>query len=214
MPAPYFPGLIQTGQYMAPWTTGVLPAALAANAFLAGIRCGPTQTNPTLPAGTSDHPTTNPLTVGQTNRRIYINEISLQLSVTTAFTASQQFGLYLVRYSVANLGGGGTWAPFKGSESTVINSVALAGGPEGGEVRVATTAALTTAGVTIDPVQFPIFNWSSASAGDGFRTFFDFHNEPIRLDVGEGLALVNQFVWPIAGQAVIAGSLKWHEASF
>lgn len=201
-----------TGLYSASWQTGVMAAALAADGILAGIRCGPTQTDVSQPGSGQQGQGT--LVVGQTRRRVYVTELSIQLSITAAFTAVQQFGLYLRRYSAANLAGGNTSAPFLESQSTVVASVATAGGPEGGEVRVATTAALTSAGVTLDPVKLPVYGWSAVGPADYLTTILDYHSEPIRLDLGEGLLLANQIVWPLAGTAVINAKIKWEERNY
>src|SRR3954470_3969440 len=108
-----------TGQYTVDLTTGVLAAALAADAPLFAIRCGPTQTDPILPGGLN--------AVGSSKRRIYITEIGLRVRSVAAFTATRQFGLYLGRFSVANMAGGAAVAPLK-AKSAQLATVALTGG--------------------------------------------------------------------------------------
>src|SRR6266496_5615752 len=68
--------------YTAKATTGVLPAALAADAVLFGMR-----------------------EAAAPGRNIYIMRIDMAFSVNVAYTATQQFGVYMQRYSVANLTG-------------------------------------------------------------------------------------------------------------
>lgn len=187
-----------SGQFLASWTTGSLAAALAADAPIAAIRCGPTQT-------TVD--TAGSLTG---TRKIYITEIGIQLSITTAFTAIQQFGLYLGRFSAANMAGGVTVNPLRtlGNQA----SVALPGGAEGGDIRVSTTAALTTAGVTLDATAKPnVFGWSAVGPADYPRVILSFVESPIRLAPGEGIALFNSIVWPVAGVAIVSGHIKYDE---
>ncbi len=180
------------GAYMARWTTGVLGAALAVNAVLAGIRNGPTANS----------------------KNIYIVEIGLMFGVNVAYTATQQFGLYLERYSTANLGGGGTHVPLK-LDTSHPNSAATAGGAEGGEVRVSTTAALTTTSVVFSGTPTPIIGWTTKNidsvVGPVILDLSSGQSQPIKLAPGEGICLRNLVVWPAAGTGVVSGWIKWEE---
>lgn len=197
MPITY-PGS-QSGVYIAALTTGVLGATLAADAPIGALRCGPTQTASSIMAGT---------------RLIYVTELGVKVASVVAFTAAQQFGLYLQRFSAANLAGGVAALIGKLSSSTAPNSVALTGGPEGGDTRVSTTAALTTAGVTFDGNKIPIYGWSIVGPADYGYTVVSFADSPIRLLPGEGLSLHNSVLWPAAGTGVVTAYLKFEERIF
>jgi hypothetical protein len=206
---PVVPGLgYATGVYQAALSTGVLNAALAADAPIAGMRCGPTQT-------AFPNPTTPPASIMAGTRRVYLIEIRLKTTITAAFTAVQQFGWYLMRYSVANLAGGVAAPILKLGSSTLPDSVALSGGPEAGDSRVATTAALTTAGVTLDATRkLPFYGWSSVGPGELYETVLNLRDTPIRLDLGEGIGIFNQIVWPAAGTAIVNAVASFEERMY
>lgn len=180
-------------------TSGVLAATLAADAPIFGLRNGPTQTGTTLGPGLLD-----------LQRFVYIKEIQLRVSSTVAFTAIQQFGLYIERFSGANLAGGAAGVIQKVSGSGIANSVCLTGGAQGGDIRVSTTAALTTAGTTFDGNKIPIYGFTGVGPSDYPVAVIQFQ-EPLRLGVGEGLAIRNQIVWPAAGTAIVTGLIQWDE---
>lgn len=190
---------------MASWTTGALAAALAVDAPVAAIRCGPTQTD-------AANPTTPPASIMRGVRRIFITGLEISVSSITAFTAAQQFGLYLQRFSAANMAGGAAALIMKLGSSTFPASVALSGGAEAGDTRVSTTAALTTAGVTLDATsKIPVYGWTTVGPAEYGKADLDFRDNPIRLDLGEGLALCNSVVWPAAGTAVVTATLYFEE---
>lgn len=193
----------QTGSYIASLTTGVLAATLAADAPIFGIRCGPTQAEVLPTAGIITKP-----------RFVYISEIGLSVNGVVAFTAAQQFGLYLERFSVANLAGGAAALISKVNETGAPDPTCLTGGPEGGDTRVATTAALTVVGVTFDGKKIPLSAaWSAVGPGALAQSVTTFYDNPLRLAAGEGLAIRNLVVWPAAGTGVVSGYVKFDERS-
>lgn len=198
------PGM-QTGAYMASLTTGVLAATLAADAPIFAIRNGPTQTdfNPSTSIGAI-----------AAKRFVHITSISLRVSSIVAFTAAQQFGLYLQRFSVANLAGGAAALILKVNESGAPDSACLSGGAEAGDTRVATTAALTVVGVTFDATsKIPIYGWTTVGPAEYFETLVEFETDALRLAPGEGLAIRNSIVWPAAGTGVVTGFVRYQERS-
>jgi len=159
------------GAYIVRATTGVLAAALAVDAPIFGIRNGPT-----------------------TNTKVvYITNIAIDFDTMVVFAAQQQFGFYLDRFSAANLAGGTAQTPIK-VRTGDPNSACLTGGAEGGDIRMSTTAALTSAGVTFTATPVPIIGWTDPAANkktSGLRFDFDNANdEPIRLLSGEGCVSV------------------------
>lgn len=188
----------KVGQFLGDWTTGVLAAALAADAPIASMRVGPTQTAGSIQGGTV---------------KAYVRWISLRLASTVAFTAAQQFGLYLQRFSGANMAGGSTRSILNLHENTaaINKSVCLPGGGQAGDFRASDTAALTTAGVTLSGEKITVYGWSTVGPAEYPWVYLDFTERPLRLDVGEGLALFNKVVWPVAGTAVLNGTIAWDE---
>lgn len=192
----------QTGSYIVSITSGVLGATLAADSPIFGIRCGPTQTEVLPTAGIITKP-----------RFIYITEIALRVNSVVAFTAAQQFGLYMERFSVANLAGGADALISKVNETGAPLPTCTPGGAEAGDARVATTATLTSAGVTFDGKKIPIYGWSTVGPADyGFQRIQCIDN-PIRLGLGEGLSIRNSVVWPAAGTGFVTGYCKFDERS-
>jgi len=192
----------QTGSYIASLTSGVLAATLAADAPIFAIRCGPTQAEVLPTAGLISKP-----------RFIYISEIGLKVNSVVAFTAAQQFGLYIERFSAANLAGGAAALISDVSSTGAPDPTCLTGGPEGGDTRVSTTAALTVVGVTFDTKKIPIYGWSTVGPADyGFQKI-EFPDNPLRLGLGEGLAIRNSVVFPAAGTATVTGYVKFDERS-
>lgn len=192
-----------TGQYLGRWSTAVLAAALAADAPICSLRCGPTQTPASIQGGT---------------RKVYVQEIGLRFSILAAFTAAQQFGFYLQRFTGANMAGGTATAMITnlhGNGASVTASVCTPGGGEGGDIRSSTTGALTVAGVTLVGGKIPVYGWTTAAAGADIPAIvLTFRDAPLRLDLGEGIALLNSVVWPAAGTGVFTGWIRWAEAVY
>jgi hypothetical protein len=181
-----------SGAYMARWTTGVLAAALAVDAPVAGIRNGPTANT----------------------KNVYIQEIGVSFAAVVAFTATQQFGLYLDRYSAANLASGTAYTPMK-MKDNYPNSACLTGAAEAGDIRASGTTLLTSAGVTFQGFKVPILGWSTklidSQVGPAIIDFAGAQSQPLRLAPGEGVALRNLVAWPAAGTGVVSGYIKWLE---
>lgn len=170
-------------------STEVLAAALAVDAPVFGIRSGPTNNT----------------------KRVVIVGLKLQFSTQAAFTAVQQFGFYLERFSAANLAGGQTYNPFKARDVDDV-SVCRPGGAEGGDIRASTTAALTVVGVTFEGNKVPVYGWNDlAVARDASWVDTIEPEDPVVLEPGEGLAIRNLVVWPAAGAGTLAGFIKYYE---
>ena len=160
-------------------TTGILAAALAAGAALFGIRQASSPT-----------------------KSIYITQIRATFACVVAFTTGSQVGFVLERFSVANLAGGTAFTPLRHDTSQ--------GASEAQDIRAATIAALTVTGVTFQGFQTPIIDLSSPTLAAVVPPVeLDYRDNPIRLQAGEGLAVRNLLVWPVAGAGVLGLSIKW-----
>lgn len=164
------------GAYGMGGLTGVLPAALASGSVLWGMRLGPT---------------------GVTKRAI-ITRLTVRMYVRTVASVFTDVSIELIRYSAANMTGG-TAATFTNKHqggSAYVASAALAGGPEGGDARIATTAGLTTTGVTFDATSshtflyVPVISAASPAVGQLFERQVENDaglEHPYELTAGEGI---------------------------
>lgn len=167
-----------TGAFGTGAVTGVLPAALASGSVLWAIRNGPT-------ANTD---------------RIIITRLYSKFYARTVASVFTDVSLELVRFSGANLSGGvaGTIANKRPNGVAAVNSAALAGGPQGGDLRIATTAGLTTTGATFDTTSthtflyIPVISAASPAVGTAFERSVENdsgYEHPFELVAGEGLAI-------------------------
>lgn len=183
-----------SGSYCYGIRTGLLAAALAADAPIWAMRNGPT---------------------GNT-KNIYFSGGFFWFITTTAFTAAQEFGFYLQRFSVANLAGG-TAVPLPVSlTNNGTASAVTPGGAEAGDIRTSTTTALTSAGVTFDANKvIPVINWRDPTINLRYGPFefrcFEWFGQPWKLVPGEGIVLRNLVVWPAAGVGMVSGGVGWEE---
>lgn len=139
-------------------------------------------------------------------RNVFILRIDIGFGCTVAFTTGSQVGFYMERFSAANLGGGNVSNAFRYDTAYAVTELL--------DARVATTAALTTAGVTFDGFKVPLISFPSPLLGQviGPFTCFDAsETSPIRLRAGEGLAIRNLVVWPAAGTGVMFSRVVWEE---
>lgn len=190
--------------------TGTIPAALAANSVLAGIRNGP-----------------------NSDRRIYITRITMQFVTITAATAAAAVAIEATRFSGANIQQVGTHATTCGlldrtSEdvpyhwSTAISTFPLSacaiGGIHGGQMSVMTTTALTTTGATVDTLDAPIMflNCTTTTPAILERVTAELSNElgfehPVELGPGEGLLFRNNAAFPTGLTGVLLIRMHWLE---
>jgi hypothetical protein len=173
--------------------TGLLGAALAADAPIFGVRNG----------------------TGAGNAlNVYLTHLQLMVTTTTAFTAAQEFGWYGQRFSAANLAGGAaTELPVRhyGAGASVMET----GGGAGGDIRVSTTTALTSTGVTFDANRrVYLVTWRDQTVNlrhfDEIK-FSEIYGSPLKLAPGDGWCIRNLVVWPAAGAAMVHGRLAWEE---
>ena len=157
-------------------------------------------------------PTTN-------TKRVYITRIYGVVQVVTAPTAAAALSLNLVRISAANTSGGTAGVIFnKKAYATTANSAVTVGGAEGGDIRIATTGALTTTGVTIDTLAAPFLfvNCTTTTPAIGQRIEFSVENDAglehfFELGAGEGLAVQTSGATPTAFTFVLGLAVSWSE---
>jgi hypothetical protein len=172
------------GIYTVRMTTGVLAAALAANAMVAGIREG-----------------------AAPSRNIYIMRIQASFSWVIAATGSQQFGFYLERFSAANPTGGSAYVPMRldttypATEAQDIRAsltAALSVSSLVFDGNAVPIMGWTSVAIGTGVLDMPVL-WDASEGG------------PIRLRAGEGIALRNLILWPAAGTGVLTMRWTWEE---
>ncbi len=177
-------------------TTGTIAAGLAANGALWSMRSNPAA-----------------------NRRVFFERLRLQFTTLAAFTTPVTAGrrLQLVRSTVvtANPSGGAALLPLA-KDVTDTDSIANAAG--GGDMRVATTAALTMTGVTLDTANVfrQMLLVHCGAAGAFFDCIWEFHateNAPIILEPGQVLAIVAGQTMDAGGTFQLSVNADWHEAA-
>lgn len=157
-------------------------------------------------------PTTN-------TKRCFITRVNLVVQVVTAPSAAGALALQLVRHSVANYSGGTAGVIFnKKAYATTANSACTVGGGEGGDVRIATTGALTSTGVTIDTLVSPMLfvNCTTTTPAIGARVEYTVENDaglehPIELAPGEGLGVSTSVAVPTGLTFVLGVAIAWSE---
>jgi hypothetical protein len=192
------------GHYAFAGVTGILPAALAANAVLFSLRWS------------------------HTSKLCVIRSVKTRFQVLTSFTAGTLtdfgFDASIGRTFTATYAGG-TAVVTSGNQLKLRTSFASSQITSAADLRIATTAAFTGGTVTIDTNPFsssvgkpmwlnpaaatedpnitnPMIDWS-ANIADG--------DHPIVLATSEGIVIRNRAVWPAAGTGILSVEVKWSE---
>lgn len=171
--------------------TGTIAAALAINSSVFAMRLDPSSVN-----------------------RAFIEQIKLQFMTVVAFTtpvsAVRRLGLF--RGSGAAASGGTAIAAANKKHST--SGASQFDSAQGGDMRIATTGALTVTGITFETDPFElIFLGGVGTAGATFE--YDFGGgeiSPIQLEPGELLAIRNPVAMDAAGTWVLTVAVHWFEA--
>jgi len=177
-------------------TTGTIAAALAANSSIFSMRLDP----------------------GAGARLSFIERVRLQFTCLTAFTvpitAGRRLELYRAAASAHPSGGTGIAVPPPKNTNYANSEFSTA---QGGDLRIATTAALTMTGSTFEAAPLRGMSLSHVgAAGAFFEEVFEFsagESEPIALLPGQLLAVRNPVAMDAAGTFQVTISVDWHEAA-
>lgn len=175
-------------------TTGTMAAALAANSSVFAIRIDP----------------------GAGSINAFIERIRLQYTTIVAYTTPITAGrrLALFRGSGAAVTGGTSIATVAKKDSSSIDSEC--GVAQGGQISIATTAALTVTGVTFEANQFAEMSLTHVGAAGGYaESIFEYtatESAPIVLAPGQLIAVRNPAAMDAAGTWQLAVRVDWHEA--
>lgn len=172
--------------------TGTIAAALAANSSIFAMRLDP---------GSA--------------KKAYIERIRIAYTCLVAFTTPLTAGRRLAVYRGSGAAtSGGT------AISTVAKKHSISAGSEfetaqGGDVRIASTGALTVTGITFEANEFATFPLVHVgNAGNFFEAVFEFNtNEsaPIVLEPGQLMAIRNPAAMDAAGTWQATIRVDWYE---
>jgi hypothetical protein len=173
-------------------TSGVIAAALAANSIVFGMRLDPGA----------------PFSA-------FINRLVLQWTTIVAFTAPVTPGrrLTITRGSGAALSGGTLVVPFNKNSNEAVSEVANA---TGGDARIATTAALTATGITVEDRDFRTIGLAHmGAAGAMYERGFEQDSPnmaPFVLTPGQLLLIRTPQAMDAGGTWQLSVNVDWVEA--
>lgn len=174
--------------------TGTIAAALAANSSVFSMRL-------------SD----------ATTKKAYIQKVRVDFTTIVAFTVPITAGRRLAIYrgaSLVNPSGGTAIAAanaykattYAGSKFTAANS---------GDIRIATTGALTVTGITYETDPFKMLPLTHVGAAGAFiERVWEFHeneSEPLILQPSQSLAIRNPVAMDAAGTWQLGVQVEWYE---
>lgn len=179
--------------YSVSGATGIIAAALGANSTIFALRLDPS-------AGSV---------------KAYIQKIRIVFTTTVAFTVPITAGRRLAVYrgSGANASGGTAITIAGQKDSTHAPSECNTA--QGGDIRIATTGALTVTGITFETQEFATMSLVHVgAAGAVYEAAFEYwaaDNYPITLQPGQLLAIRNPAAMDAAGTWQAAITIDWFE---
>ena len=173
--------------------TGLVAAALAANASVFAMRI-----DPGAPV------------------RLFLDHLRLQFTTITAFTTPITLGrrLALFRGSGA-AASGGTAIAAAVRRHTAFGATSECDAANGGDIRIATTGALTVAGITFEANPLAVMTLTHVGTAGAFADVaFEFGNQSceVVLEPGQLLAVRNPIALDAAGTWQLSVNAQWREA--
>lgn len=146
-----------------------------------------------------------------TGRPLAIYEVSLYYQVVAVIAADALRRLAIFRGTGA-AATGGTAIAAATKYNTAFLATSACDAANGGDIRVATTAALGVAGITFEAIPahlFPVGNVTAA--GTGTLLIADLSRDPFELQPGELMAIRAPVAFPAAGTWTAHVTPKWFE---
>lgn len=176
--------------------TGVVAAALAANASVFAMRLDP----------------------GAGAKLAFIERIRCQFTTIVAFTVPVTAGRRLALFRGAGAAAtGGTAIATSARKDTSGGVSSEVDVVNGGDIRIATTAALGVAGITFEAEPIAIATLSHiGAAGSHHEWIWEFaasEAAPIILQPGQLLAIRNPIAMDAGGTFQLSAGVQWHEAT-
>lgn len=148
----------------------------------------------------------------------YIERVRLQWTTVVAFTTPVTAGRRLVLSRGSGAAAASGTAITAAPQKDTISAPSEFSAAQGGDIRIATTAALTVAGITFEtePLNtMPLVH--VGAAGAFYEYLMEFHaseNAPVVLQPGQVLAIRNgAAAMDAAGTWQLAVTVNWHEAA-
>ena len=151
-----------------------------------------------------------------------IQRVTINFVLTTLFTAAQQvaFGAYVAR-SFTGSDSGGTQIVMSGNNQKARTSMTTSQIATGGDMRIASTAALTTGTRTLDSLSFAYANaWGGGALlttsiqPQQLTLYENFAGDsPIVLASNEGIVINNIVAFGAGGVATIVVNIEWVESA-
>lgn len=183
--------------YATSGVTGTIAAALGANSSVFAMRLDP----------------------GAGTKLAFVERIRCQyttiVAYTTAVTAGRRLALFRGSGAAASGGTGITVGVRKDTANGVASEFDVA---NGGDIRIATTGALTVTGITYETDPIRIATLTHAGAAGGYvEWLWEFgagaESAPIVLQPGQLLAIRNPAAMDAAGTWQLSVSVDWYEAT-
>lgn len=172
--------------------TGVIAAALGANAAVYAMRSNP---------GTA--------------RLIRINRIRMQFTTIVAFTTPVTAGRRLAIFRGAGAAASGGTALGVSTRKDTLSPASQCDTAQGGDQRIASTGALTVTGITFDATPFRIMSLAHVgAAGNYMEQIFEFDDDvggPMVLRPGEVMAIRSPVAMDAAGTWQLGVNVDWTE---
>lgn len=176
-------------------TTGTMAAALAANSSVFAMRLDPSSAT----------------------RLAFIERIKLQWATLAAFTVPVTAGRRLELYRGSGAAAAGGTAIALTAQKNTANPLSEFNTGQGGDVRIASTGALTVTGITYETSPFAVMTLSHLGAAGAYgEAVFEFsatESAPIVLQPGQLLAVRNPLIMDAAGTWQLGVRVDWHEAT-
>lgn len=175
--------------------TGTIAAALAANSSVFAMRLDPS-------AGST---------------LAFIERVRLQYTTIVAYTTPVTAGRRLAIYRGSGAAASGGTALATAAQKDSTSSPSECNSAQGGDMRIATTGALTVTGITYETQEFATMSLVHVGAAGGFHDqVFEFsttESTPLVLQPGQLLAIRNPAAMDAAGTWQLAVRVDWHEAA-
>lgn len=173
--------------------TGVVGAALAANSSVFAMRLDPSSA-----------------------RLAFIERIRLQYTTIVAYTTPLTAGRRLALFRGSGAATSGGTAITTSVTKNTASAASEFNTAQGGDMRVATTGALTVTGITFeaDPIR-TMSLVHVGNAGNYAEMLWEFHASecaPVVLQPGQVLAIRNPAAMDAAGTWQLVVNVDWHEA--
>lgn len=172
--------------------TGTIAAALGVSSSVFIMRCSPT-----------------------TGRVVYITKVRVRWVTIAAFTTAITAGRRLAFYRGSGAAASGGTALAAGAKKNTADIVSACDSANGGDMRIATTAALTVTGITFETQEIRTMALTGhGAAGANVEDVYEFDAQggaPIYLRPGELFAIRNPAAMDAGGTWQIDVDIDWYE---